>query len=102
LFGLQKTLVARYGDILLVSKQELNKGIEALIHSGHDEKNLYVQFRIGERVGSAISPELLVRSAADCKSQLENLYNRTVKGAGSLRRCSDDIENRNLETAMAT
>lgn len=49
LFGIQKTVVAEYGNVLLMSKQNLNKDVEALIHSGHDEKNLYMQFRIGEK-----------------------------------------------------
>jgi hypothetical protein len=92
LFGIQKTVVGEYGNVLLLSKQSLNKDVEALIHSGHDETNLYMQFRIGEREGPQISPEALMQLATDCKSKLENLYNRTISIVGYLRRCTDDAE----------
>ncbi len=91
-FGIQKTVTAEYGNVLLVSKQDLNKDVEALIHSGHDEKNLYVQFRIGEKGGSSINPESLIQVATDCKTKLENLYNRAIKAVGYLRRCTDSAE----------
>jgi hypothetical protein len=93
LFGVQKTIIAGYGDALLASKQGLNKDVEALIHSGHDENNLYVQFRLGEKEdGRAVTPESLVQSATDCKLRLENLYSRPIKAEGRLRRCSDSVE----------
>lgn len=92
LFGIQNTVVAEYDNILLLSKQNLNKGVEALIHSGHDEKNLYVEFRIGEKAGSSINPESLIQIATECKTRLENLYNRTIKAIGQLRRCTDNAE----------
>jgi len=88
-------VAAEYGNVLLLSKQSLNKDVEALIHSGHDEKNLYVQFRIGEKVNSIsspIAPESLIQTATDCKTKLENIYNRDIKAIGHLRRCSDEAE----------
>jgi len=92
LFGIQKTVVAEYGNVLLMSKQSLNKDVEALIHSGHDEKNLYMQFRIGEKDDLTITPESLVQFATDCKSKLENLYNRAIRVVGHLRRCTENSE----------
>lgn len=92
LFGIQKTLIAEYNKILLLSKQNLNKDVEALIHSGHDEKNLYVQFRIGEKDRPSINPESLIQIAAECKTKLENLYNRAIKAVGYLRRCTESSE----------
>lgn len=92
MFGIQKTIAHEYGKILLMSTQSLNKDVEALIHSGHDEKNLYIKFRVGEGEGSQISPEALMQLATDCKSKLENLYNRTIKIVGCLRRCTEETE----------
>ena len=95
LFGIQKTVMAEYRGVLLVSQQDLNKDVEAIIHSGHDEKNLYVQFRMGEKQDDnrkSITPESLIALASDCKAKLENLYSRTIKAVGQLRRCSEDAE----------
>lgn len=92
LFGIQKTVVAEYNKVLVLSKQNLNRDVEALIHSGHDEKNLYVQFRIGEKANSSINPESLIQIATECKTKLENLYNRAIKAIGYLRRCTDSAE----------
>jgi hypothetical protein len=91
-FGTQKIIAAEYRDVLQMSHQDLNKGVEALIHSGHDGKNLYVQFQIGEKDGNAISPESLIAMGTDCKRILVKAYDRPVIAAGKLRRCSDRVE----------
>jgi hypothetical protein len=93
LFGTQKIIAAEYRDALQMSHQDLNKGVETLIHSGHDGKNLYVQFRIGEKEDdNAISPESLIAMAADCRRKLVKEYGRPVIAAGKLRQCSDRVE----------
>ena len=58
LFGVQKIIAAEYGSALLMSHQDLNKEVEALIHSGHDEKDLYVQFQIGKTAATQSIPNL--------------------------------------------
>jgi len=96
LFGVQKIIAAEYRNALLMSRQNLNKGVEALIHSGHDEKDLYVQFQIGEKIDNVISPESLITMGTNCKKKLENACGRPVIAAGKLRRCSDCVENLEL------
>ncbi|MGI0038177.1 MAG: hypothetical protein ACREAO_00030 [Nitrososphaera sp.] len=92
LFGVQKIIAAEYGSALLMSHQDLNMEVEALIHSGHDEKDLYVQFQIGEKGSNAINPESLIMMGTDCKKKLVSTYGPSVIALGKLRRCSDRVE----------
>lgn len=91
LLAIQRTLIGEYGHTIVLSRQELNKEADALVHSSYDLDSLYIQFRLGESGERQINPEALVAMAEECKSKLEDTYKRNISATGKLCPCSDEI-----------